>query len=273
MELASKAMEMSNFDELQTTADYLVSTRASRGRWRTSIILGVLGIISGFFYSLLLSPINVVLIFLGILLIIVGINARIGSKPKNMVLTAIALFTMGAWNLIVVSSNLYTFFNYYAGSTAPLTLTWGLVLGMYCLLWGGSLLMSYRHRLPTLPNKPSDQMIGQVENIINPIIHAKIKNEQDIIEFFGYFGAAGRNSGLYRAKLNKTSAIVVDKNRAVISFLRPGDFEITETGRRVGLTSRHYYEGRIRDAKLTISIIKPLSLTRYQSWKESITPS
>ena len=268
-------MELSNIGELQATADYLVSTRASRGRWRTSVILGILGIVSGFFYSLLFSPINVILILLGILLLATGINARIVSKPKNMILTSIALLAMGSWNLIVVATNFYIFFTYYSGFTGTITLTWGIMLGFYCLLWGASLLIRYQHRLSIIPNKPSDQMLGQVENLIKPILHAKVKSEQDIIEFLGYSGRGMNDqlSGIFKAKLNRTSAIIASKNRTAIFFVHPEDFEITETGRRVGLTRRHYFEGRIRDTKFTISLISPLSLSRYENWKKSFLTS
>jgi hypothetical protein len=266
-------MELSNIGGLQKTADYMVSTRALKGRWRTSIIVGVLGIVSGILYSILFSPVNAILILLGVLLVIAGINARIASKPRNMILTAVALLAMGGWSLIVVATNFYIFFTYYSGYTAPTTLTWGIFLGLFCLLWGATLLIRYRHTSSVVPNKPSDQMLGQVENLVKPIIHAKVKSEQDIIEFVGYYGG-GLDATIFRAKLNKTSATIASKNGTAIFFVRPDEFQITETEKRVGITKRHYFDGRIRDSKFTISIITPLSLTRYENWKKSmLTPT
>jgi hypothetical protein len=270
VKLESDAVELANMVDLQTTADYLVSTKASKGRWRTSVVVGVFGIVSGFFYTLLFSSINIILILMGVLLVAAGINARIVSNPKNMILTAVALLSMGGWNLIVVASNLYVFFAYYSGYTAPLTLTWGIMLGLYCLLWGGSLLMSYRSRFSLVPNRPSDQSLRQVQDLVDPILHAKVKDEQDVIEFLVYSGA-GMPKGYFRARLNKNLAIVADKNQSAIFFVRPDEFEMIETDKRVGLTSHHYFDGRIKDFKFRISIIKPLSFTRYQNWKKSVT--
>jgi hypothetical protein len=156
IESGEQYTELSNMSELQTTADYSDSW-ASRERWRTSVIVGVWGIMFGVFYSLLVSPINVILILLGILLLIAGVNARIGSKPKNMIFTAIALLAMGGYCLIVLAYNWYIFFTYYWGHyyssyNVSIALGSGIFVGLFCLKWGGSLLKSYHLRLSAVRN-------------------------------------------------------------------------------------------------------------------------
>jgi len=259
-------MELSEINELQKTADYYASTKVVRGRWRTSVIIGVLGIISGFFYSLIFSPVNVVLILIGILLVAVGIRARIVSKLNSLLYSGIALLAMGVWNLAVPISNVYVYFTRYVGSEMPLTLTWGFVLGFLCLGWAGENLSRYRRYSAVSSYKPSDQMLREVENLVVPVMDANVDLEHDIIEFQKLRGWTAAN---FKAKLSRTSAVVVSKDRSAIFFVHPADFDIVDKG-RAGLTKYRKVDVRIRTSKFTCRMT-PLSLQRYGLWKNMLS--
>jgi hypothetical protein len=263
----NRPMELSDINELQKTADYYASTKVVRGRWRTSVIIGVLGIVSGFFYSLIFSPINVVLILIGIFLVIVGIRARIVSRLSNLLYCGIALLAMGAWNIAVPISNVYIYFTSYTGSTMPLTLTWGFVLGFLCLGWAGENLSRYRRYSAVSSFKPSDQMLREVENLVVPVLGANVDLEHDIIEFTKL---RGWTAASFKAKLSKNSAVVVSKDRSAISFVHPADFDVVDKG-RAGLTKYRKVDVRIRSSKITCRMT-PLSLQRYGLWKNMPPP-
>ena len=255
-------MELPDMNELQKTADYYASTKVVRGRWRTSVIIGVLGIISGFFYSLIFSTINVVLILIGIFLIVVGIRARIVSRLNSLLYSGIALLAMAVWNIAVPTSNVYIYFTRYVGSAMPLTLTWGFVLGGLCLGWAGETLTRYRRYSTVSSFKPSDQTLREVENLVMPVIGANVDLEHDIIEFTKL---SGWTADSFKAKLGRTLVVVVSKNKSAIFFALPKDFDIVDKG-RAGLTKYRKADVRIRSSKFRCRIT-PLSLQRYGLWK------
>jgi hypothetical protein len=262
-------VELSNNNEIQKTADYYSSMNAPKKRWRTSIVIGCLGILSGIFYSLIFDPINLILIFIGIILLIAGIRARMTTKLNSLLFSGVALLVMGAWNLLVVTSNIYIFFTYYRGYTMPLTLAWGIILGIYCLGWAGETFATYRKFSSLQLQKPNDQSIKDLESIITPMTKANADNDHDIIEFTRIGGWSAAD---YKAKLTRTSAIIVSKDKSEIYFVGPEELAISDKG-RMGLTQYRKAEILFKGKKWK-GRMKQLSIQRYDLWKTSLqTPS
>lgn len=260
-------MGLSDVSELQKAADYYASTKVVRGRWRTSVLIGLLGIISGVFYSLIFSPINAILILIGILLIAVGMRSRIVSRLNSLLYVGIPLLAMGIWNIAVPISNMYIYFTRYAGSTLPIALTWGLVLGFLCLGWAGENLSRY-HRYSAISSfKPTDQLLQEVENHVTPVLSANVDTEHDIIEFQKL---RGWTAATFKAKLDKTSVLVVSKDRSSIFFAHPADFSIVDKG-RAGLTKYRKADVQIKGSKFFCRIT-PMCLQRYELWKNVPPP-
>jgi TRAP-type C4-dicarboxylate transport system permease large subunit len=99
-------------NELQKTADYYVFQKAVRTSWRSCIILGVIGVIFGFIFTRIFSPINLIMVPIGLLLIIAGIRSRVTTKLNSLLLSGIALTASGIWIIIIAVINFFAFFNY-----------------------------------------------------------------------------------------------------------------------------------------------------------------
>jgi hypothetical protein len=253
-------MNAQNLSELQTKAySYLQMKADVRKMWRTCIILGVIAIILGYFSIQILSQINFIAIIIGLLLIIAGIRARITVKMTSLLFSGVALSALGAWWIIVLIWNLYDAFtsNSFLGGGLGISLIW-LLLYLSSIKQSLGIWRYYRSNSFT---KHTDQNLQEVENIIRPIVNANVNLEHDTIGF-----TMNRYDSPYKAKLSRTSVIIVSKDRCDISFVRPDEFDIADQGQ---LNNNHKIKVQIKDATYT-GMISPLSLQSYELWKNSM---
>ncbi len=78
-------------------------------------------------------------------------------------------------------------------------------------------------------------------------------------------------SNEYRAKLTKTSAIIVSSDSKRIYFLQPEEFVIIYSGERFFL-KRHLIEVRIKGSYFGSFFTSNLCLQRYEQWKNTLRP-
>lgn len=259
-------------NELQRTADYYVFQKSLRTSWRSCIILGVIGIILGVFYTQILAPINIILSLIGLLLVIAGIRARTTLKRSSLLLSGISLSAAGVWIIIVQFLNLYTsvVINHVSsGSVLPIIVVSNIILGVGFFFDAKRPLALYRRYSANTPVKPLGQKLQEMENLIQSILKANISDkpaaDPSIILFL-----RTAPSNLYRIKLGTTSTIIVSDGKSGIIFMRPEEFDLVDKGRTRRFQAPHNVEVRIKGAKFGEGIMWPLYLQRYEVWKNAI---
>jgi hypothetical protein len=249
-----------NYQDLKPAAAYYSFRKAVQGKGTVNIILGILGIVSGFLWSLY-SLINMILILLGIILLAIGIWARIKPTANSLLFSGIALCIMGAWNAVVTVLNILSFaIDPYTGGVG-FTIG-GLFWAIVQLSLAVEVFNRYRKVTNSQINVFDDEWLKKVENAVKPVINANPKNEDDVIEF--------RMQGMltnpiWKGKLTNPFGIIVSKSRDDIFIVTPNDVNVEDQG-RFRLT-------KFRKADLTIDgrtyrgMMPPESVTRLQYWK------
>ncbi len=258
-------------NELQRTADYYAFQKAIRTSWRTHIILGVMGIVLGLFYMQILSSINLILALIGLLLVIAGIRARTAPTRSSLLLTGITLAIAGAWILTVPFINLFTLIFSSHGNLSsflPIIITSSLFFGVGFFMDAKKPLSMYRHYYVNAPIKPADEKLLEMEKLTKSIFKANIsdnaKADPSILLFL-----RTNPSNLYRIKLNKTSAMIVSKDKSEIIFARQEEFKIVDKGKPHSFQQPHNIEIQIRGAKYAEGLLWPLYLQRYETWRNA----
>jgi hypothetical protein len=271
-------------NDLQKTADYYVFQKAVRTSWRSCIILGVIGVIFGFIFTRIFSPINLIMVPIGLLLVIAGIRSRVTTKLNSLLLSGISLVASGIWIIITANINFFAFFNYISLVPLIFIILNNIFLGVGVLVDAISPLIVYRRYSANIPLKPTDEKLKEMKFLTRQILKAATGNRprgsntsfvQNVIWFNLLYTKDSKKwydekySNEYRAKLTKTSAIIVSSDSKRIYFLRPEEFAIIYSGERFFL-KRHLIEVRIKGSYFGSFFTSNLCLQRYEQWKNTL---
>lgn len=177
--------------KLQKLADYRAARRTLRliGTW--SVLFGVISIMAG---SLWL-PVDWVLTVLGATLMGTGGWNFLAPRPTSIVLDAVILLLVGAYNLI----------------GAVLAVMDGLppslgraLLGVLQVVWGVQRLKNLRQFASAFLERPTDREMQEIEETVAALRKATAKGSADTIEF-----TAGLARRAWKARLTAEHAVFV----------------------------------------------------------------
>ena len=249
--------EVQDIEELQKVADYRSVRKGFKGAAIGSIIFGLLAMGAGF-GSAEEGSLNVILGFIGIFLLAEGIWLIRTPNPKGLIVDGITFCIVGIWNIVVTFAS--------AAITGAANNLFALV-GVFQIIWGIQSYRRYSRFAGTPTQKPSEQSLKQVEDIVNPVTKAKFSESEDIIEFQMTRGGFSWKS--WRGKLSGDVGIFVAKagddtlfaRRDEVDFISKGKVPISLPGKTLKVS--------IQIGKRTFNgIISPESMARYESWKE-----
>ncbi|MCI0403244.1 MAG: hypothetical protein L0212_06940 [Acidobacteria bacterium] len=236
--------------ELQRAADF----RSVRKRLRTaafgSMFFGVFAIGLGI-YGLKDSPLNALLVLLGLFLLGEGVWLLVQPTPTGMIVDGIALCLVGLWNILVTIANLA------AGAGGP---TFALALGFIQIGWGIGSFRRYGRFAHLAGGAASAEAIARVDALVAGIAGASMKTSADIIEF---------TVGAQQWKGRLTPELGV--------FVVGGiDEEVVLAGKSaVIITPQEPVAGKPFKAEIQLgphthkASLSPEAYQRYQSWRSS----
>jgi len=149
-------IKVQDIEELQKVSDYRLLRKSLKGAAIGSIIFGVIAIGMGLAF-MSEDPINVVLVFIGVFLLVEGIWLIRSPSPRGMIVDGIALCILGIWNIfIAIAGELRGF----------------VVLGFFQIIWGVQSFRRYRRFSGISSQKPSKESLRQVDDVAKSVTKA-----------------------------------------------------------------------------------------------------
>ena len=233
--------------KVQRVAEYRAARRTLRlsGTW--SVLFGVLSVIAGSLWA----PMDWVLTVLGAVLMASGGWNILAPRPTSIVLDALTLLLIGAYNLI----------------GAVLAVMDGLppspgraFLGAFQLVWGIQRIGNLGQFASAFLERPADPESREIEETLGAIRGAAAKGSADVIEF-----AAGIARRAWKARLTGEHAVFVE--------VATSDFLVGTRGTVVLTPRANEPRGGALQADLTVGgtrlriTIASESLGLYERWK------
>jgi len=251
--LDTQALPLTDCSQLQSVSNYSRIRKALKAAGGGNVVFGIIAIVMGF--GLMEdNPVNAILGVIGLFLLVEGIWIFYFPRPSGMIVDSIAFVIVGVWNILITIVNLrlrggdgFIFFG---------------ALGMSQIICGFQCVRSYK-RFPVMPmNKPTDEDIRQVDNVVWTIARAKVKEQSDFVEFQTKTFTAQK---VWKGKLSQDLAVFVQGSGQDIVFASKNDVHFVKQGKvLIGKTLKASF--RIRDRKLT-GTIAPEIFDRYEAWK------
>ncbi len=177
--------------KLQRAAEYRAERRTLRlcGTW--SVLFGVISIMMGCLWM----PVDWVLTVLGVALMVIGGWNFHAPRPTSIILDAVTLLLVGAYNLVGAVLAVLDGLPPSAGRA---------FLGALQIVWGVQRLGNLRQFASAFLERPSDHETKEIDEIVAAVRKAAAKGSLDIIEFTA--GAARR---AWKARLTEEHAMFV----------------------------------------------------------------
>jgi len=241
--------------ELQNAGDYL-TIRGIRGGAIGSIFFGILAIFMGY-NSIDIDPINIVLLFLGIFLIVEGFYVIASPSLGGFILEGTALCSIGFWNIIISIMNLYS-----SGGYSGISIFF--LLGCLQIYLGVKSLLRFIKYNKRDIHKPTDDLLKEVKKLVNSTIKANPKVEPDVLIFNV---SAVFTPEIWRSKLMGDIGLFVTQDKSTVIFANKNDVSFVDNGKNRSLKQlpvsisigRHNFKG----------VMPAESYARYESWKYS----
>ncbi|MFC2018981.1 hypothetical protein ACFLU4_03385 [Chloroflexota bacterium] len=235
-------------EELQRAADYLTLRKRLKGGGIGSILFGVIAIVMGFIF-MSEDPINVILVFIGIFLLVEGIWLLRSPSPRGLVIDGVALCIIGVWNIVITIANIAAG----AGGAA-----WAAVLGVLQLYWGFKSFGQSRRFATLSTGKPNEQSIAWVEDMAKSIKKANTAQSTNVIEF-----QMGRKQ--WKAELIQDMGIFVEAAGDEVIVASRDEVQFTSKGEAAPGKSRKI-SCRVCNYSLD-GKISPELMERYEAWR------
>lgn len=236
--------------ELQRAADFRTVRKTLKPAAIGSIVFGVIAIGLGI-ASLKDSPVNAVLVLLGLGLLGEGIWILVQPTPVGMIIDGIALCLLGLWNLFV------TILNASSGGKGPGAFG---ILGVFQIIMGIQSFRRYRRFAGAAGGTASAEVIKRVDELVAGVEASSEKASPDIIEFTAK-GVA------WKGRLAGDLAVLVAQGEQDVVLARKSEFLITpQEAPGSGKTFKAAFQfGPHNDS----GAISPESYQRYERWKSS----
>ncbi len=238
-------------DDLQRVSNYRLIRKILRPSGIGSIVFGLIAIAMGF-RGMGDNPINVILGLIGIFLLVEGVWIVTSPTPFGMIVYGVALIIVGLWNIIITITN----------SVSDGGHSFFAILGGWQIIWGCQSFGRYK-RFSKLPiNKPSDETVKIIDDIVNELTKAKTKDAQDVIEFQTKNQIKNQ---IWKGRLAQDSAIFVQAAGQDVVFAKKSQVRIDKQGKvLIGKTIKAAFTLGDRNLNGTID---PDTFERYESWK------
>ncbi len=267
-------------EELQKTANYLTYTKSLETGWLSCLFLGIVAILMGIVFTILLSWANIGLIVIGFFMAIVGGTAQGTTKAQSLLFIAVGLTAFTIWIIAVPLINLYVglmqySFNYFLQISPAI----GFFLVFYLIIISinivniRSTIGYYRkfHKNPlalTISKQSLDEMNSLIQQIIKTNAGER-RGQKTAVTDIMWFKTGYKNSVVtHKAKLTKNYAIFLSIDSKEILFLRPNEFEVISKD-MYSPPDRTNVEVRVRGSKSGDYVTSHACLQRYWQWKNS----
>jgi uncharacterized protein YjeT (DUF2065 family) len=243
-----------NIEELQKISDYRTIRKTLRPAGIGSIVFGVLAVVMGI-ASIEDNSLNAILALIGLFLLVEGIWLVVSPTPKGMIVDGIALIILGLWNILITIANAS------AGSGEPSSFA---LIGVLQIIWGFQSFKRFKRFSGVSMEKPSEESLQRVDELVKSIRSSKPKNESDIIQF----QTSGFQSSIWKGKLFTNASVFVTIKGQETIITRKEDVNIlAEEKVLIGKSLKALYKFGSRDFKGTIP---PEFYERYVAWKTGI---
>jgi hypothetical protein len=244
-------------EELQKISNYRLVHKGLRWPAIGSIIFGLIAVVSGV-VSIEENPVNLVLALIGTFLFIEGIWLIVAPNPKGMIIDGIALLIIGIWNIIT------TMMNWAAGYTSG---AFFYVLGFLQIIWGIQSFIQYR-RFSRIPSqKPNEESIRRVDEIIKSVIKSQPSESENVVQFqtierFRFFGKS------WKGKLSGDVGIFTTLAGNEAIFARRDEAQFSQKGKSLSILSGKKVNVSMQIGNRKIQgIMSPEFFKRLESWK------
>jgi hypothetical protein len=263
-------MGSTNVTELQIIADKYALKKNLESKGFSILILAVLVIMFGFYYTFVMHYINVVLICLGIVLLYFGLQAYKVTGPKVLLFSGITLILAGAWNVVVFILILIDSISGKGSWFILVPSTLGIFLAALIIIWGIDNINRYS-RFKTVSLKDfTAEMSKKIEAIIEPIISSIVMKEQSFVEF-NITSGWSFSGQLWKGKLEVPYGVITSARRYDIFFVSPKELEVNRVGGMRSLKSvkqdQFMVSFKIKGFNFKGSI-DPVSMERFEVWKK-----
>lgn len=191
-------------NKFQRISNYRILRRTLRPAGIGSIVFGLIAIYMGF-GGMETSSVNMILGVIGIFLLVEGIWVEIAPTPNGMFVEGIAFLLIGAWNIFVVFANMKAGY----GNISR----FALILGIWQIMWGFRF-FGGNTRLSEQPaDKPSNQALKIVDDIVKELTKANPEGTSDVIKF-------RIKNKLWKGRLARNFGVFVEKGGRDVTFSR-----------------------------------------------------
>lgn len=234
--------KVQDIEELQKASGYYLLRKHLKGAAIGSIIFGLVAIVWGL-VSIEENPINAGLVLIGAFLLGEGIWLIRSPRPSGVIVDGIALCILGMWNIVVGIAGVAR---------------WAVMLGIFQIIWGIKSFGQY-HRFSYLSSqKPSEQSLKQVEEIVKSVRKTKPSESESIIEL-------QMDKKPWKGEITGDVGVFVAIASDDVIFARRGEVDFTTRGEVIPGKER---KGFIKIGNTTFDgKISPESMGRYESWK------
>ena len=236
--------------ELQRAADFRTVRKTLRPAAFGSIVFGVIAVGLGI-ASLEDSPVNAVLVLLGLGLLGEGIWILVQPTPVGMIVDGIALCLLGLWNLFV------TFMNASSGGKGPSGFA---VLGVFQIILGIQSFRRYSRFAGAAGGTASAESIKRVDELVAGIEASSEKAAPDIIEF-------NAKGVAWKGRLTGDLGVLVAQGEQDVVLARKAEVTITpQEAPGSGKTFKAAFQFGPHNLTGSLSLE---SYQRYERWKSS----
>jgi hypothetical protein len=247
----STMKEKVNITELQQASDYRTMRNTLRNGGTGSIVFGIIGIAIGL-AAMEENPINAVLVIIGIGLLLEGIWVITWPSRAGFITEGLALATVGAWNIFITIGN-----NMEAGDG----MSFFGVLGACQIYWGFKSFGQYGRFANISLQKPSKDVMDQVEEMIQAVLSAKAKGTAQLVEL-----KEGNKS--WKGTLQRDIAVLVRDGGQDVLFTDRDNINVL---RKSDTPKGRFHEILLRVGDRSIEgVISPASFSTYEQWKHAV---
>jgi len=235
---------------LQQASDYRTMRNTLRSGGIGSVVFGVIGIAFGV-AAMEENPVNAILVAIGIGLVLEGLWVITMPSPADFIAEGLALMTVGAWNILITIGNMQ------ARDSLPL---FG-VIGAYQLYWGFKSFKRYGRFVHIPLQKPSKEVLEQVEEMVCAVSSAKTKDNNQLVEL-------NEGNKSWKGMLNGDVAVLVKDNGQDVLFTDRSNIDVL---RKTDDKKGRFHEIHLRVGNRSIEgVISPASFSAYEQWKHAV---
>ena len=245
--------QIENFDELKKASKYLSVPRTVQRIGVGNVVLGFIVMLPGLL-TIRESPVNAVLVLLGLLFFVEGIWMIIARNPAGIIITGITRVLLGVWIIGV------TILNAVMGTAngSPLFI----ILGVVFIGWGAMSFRRHKRLSGVLSEKPSEKTLQQLRAIGRGILELTVEGKGYNIEFktFSSWGLPKN----WKGRLEGDTAIFVEKKRKEVFLAKKGEVLFLKSEK---LSLRKGYNASFTIGDRTMGgEISSTSFESYEKW-------